>query len=179
MPIAVREHSLGPYPFDPNLVSQGIPPDDRVDFNDRIYAPVEGTPLPPGASSGRHATGSTAGCEVGAATTGFLGWVHRRVRRHPCRSRPDAVRATAAPPPPGNSLNGVPIPPAEGGAGPGWWCVPPPQARSAPTQLADRRSRSPTTTRTGATSPQGTMEQQTNLIAGGTSPKTWQDLMPT
>ena len=27
--------------------------------------------------------------------------------------------------------------------------------------------------------PQGTMEQQTNLIAGGTSPKTWQDLMPT
>jgi ABC-type transporter Mla subunit MlaD len=35
---------------------------------------------------------------------------HRRVRRHPCQSRPDAVRATAAPPPPGNSLNGVPIP---------------------------------------------------------------------
>jgi virulence factor Mce-like protein len=46
-PLAIREHALGPYPLDPNLISQGIPPDDRVDFNDRIYAPVEGTPPPP------------------------------------------------------------------------------------------------------------------------------------
>ena len=37
----------GAYPFDPNLIAQGVPPDDRVDFNERIYAPVEGTPLPP------------------------------------------------------------------------------------------------------------------------------------
>ena len=45
----MRQHVTGPYPFDPNLISQGVPPDDRVDFNDRINAPTEGTPLPPGA----------------------------------------------------------------------------------------------------------------------------------
>jgi hypothetical protein len=45
----MREHSLGPYPLDPNLIAQGVPPDDRIDFNDRIHAPTEGTPLPPGA----------------------------------------------------------------------------------------------------------------------------------
>ena len=47
-PLAMRQHALGPYPFDPNLVSQGIPPDDRATFNDNIYGPLEGTPMPPG-----------------------------------------------------------------------------------------------------------------------------------
>jgi phospholipid/cholesterol/gamma-HCH transport system substrate-binding protein len=51
-PLAMRQHVTGPYPFDPNLISQGVPPDDRVDFNDRIHAPVEGTPLPPETSPG-------------------------------------------------------------------------------------------------------------------------------
>jgi hypothetical protein len=45
-PLAMRQHALGPSPFDPNLISQGIPPDDRIDFEERIYAPSEGTPLP-------------------------------------------------------------------------------------------------------------------------------------
>ena len=49
-PLAMRQHALGPYPIDPNLIAQGIPPDDRVTFGDNIFAPVEGTPLPPGAS---------------------------------------------------------------------------------------------------------------------------------
>ncbi len=48
-PLATRQHVFGPAPFDPNLVSQGIPPDGRVDSGDNLYAPVEGTPLPPGA----------------------------------------------------------------------------------------------------------------------------------
>jgi phospholipid/cholesterol/gamma-HCH transport system substrate-binding protein len=48
-PLATRQHVLGPYPLDPNLLSQGVPPDDRVDRNDRIFGPVEGTPMPPGA----------------------------------------------------------------------------------------------------------------------------------
>jgi phospholipid/cholesterol/gamma-HCH transport system substrate-binding protein len=47
-PLAMRQHALGPRPLDPNLIAQGVPPDDRVDFNDRIFAPTEGTPLPPG-----------------------------------------------------------------------------------------------------------------------------------
>ena len=48
-PLAMRQHALGPYPLDPNLVTLGIPPDDRVSFGDHIFGPVEGTPMPPGA----------------------------------------------------------------------------------------------------------------------------------
>lgn len=49
-PLAMRQHVSGPYPLDPNLLSQGIRPDDRIDFRDRIFGPVGGTPLPPGAA---------------------------------------------------------------------------------------------------------------------------------
>ncbi|HWS92614.1 MAG TPA: MlaD family protein, partial [Mycobacterium sp.] len=50
MPLAMRQHVFGTYPLDPNLIAQGIPPDDRMNFNrERIFGPVEGTPLPPGA----------------------------------------------------------------------------------------------------------------------------------
>ena len=48
MPLAMRQHTLGPSPLDPNLLSQGVPPDDRVTSDKRIFGPVEGTPLPPG-----------------------------------------------------------------------------------------------------------------------------------
>jgi virulence factor Mce-like protein len=47
-PLAMREHFAGPYPLDPNLIAQGIPPDDRITFSEHEYGPVEGTPLPPG-----------------------------------------------------------------------------------------------------------------------------------
>lgn len=47
VPLAMRQHALGPYPVDPNLIAQGIPPDDRVTFQDNIYGPLEGTPRPP------------------------------------------------------------------------------------------------------------------------------------
>jgi virulence factor Mce-like protein len=47
-PLAMRQHALGPYPIDPNLLAQGIPPDDRVTLNDHIFGPLEGTPMPPG-----------------------------------------------------------------------------------------------------------------------------------
>lgn len=49
-PLAMRQHVFGTYPLDPNLIAQGIAPDDRVNWNrERIFGPVEGTPLPPGA----------------------------------------------------------------------------------------------------------------------------------
>ena len=48
-PLAMRQHTVGPYPIDPNLIAQGIPPDDRVTANEKLFAPVEGTPPPPGA----------------------------------------------------------------------------------------------------------------------------------
>ena len=47
-PLAMRQHVLGPYPVDPNLLAQGIPPDDRITFQENIFGPLEGTPLPPG-----------------------------------------------------------------------------------------------------------------------------------
>lgn len=46
-PLAMRQHALGPYPFDPNLVAQGIPPDDRVTADEHLFAPVQGTLPPP------------------------------------------------------------------------------------------------------------------------------------
>src|SRR5271154_1192757 len=49
MPLAMRQHVLGPSPLDPNLLAQGIPPDDRVTADKRIFGPIEGTPLPLGA----------------------------------------------------------------------------------------------------------------------------------
>jgi virulence factor Mce-like protein len=49
MPLAMKQHTLGPSPLDPNLLAQGVPPDDRITSNDRIFGPVGGTPLPPGA----------------------------------------------------------------------------------------------------------------------------------
>jgi phospholipid/cholesterol/gamma-HCH transport system substrate-binding protein len=49
-PLAMRQHALGPYPLDPNLLSQGIPPDDRITADQHTFGPVDGTPLPPGAA---------------------------------------------------------------------------------------------------------------------------------
>ena len=46
-PLAMRQHALGPYPFDPNLVAQGIPPDTRAGADANIVGPIEGTPPPP------------------------------------------------------------------------------------------------------------------------------------
>lgn len=47
-PLAMRQHVLGPYPFDPNLISQGIEPDSRVESGQHLYGPIEGTGPPPG-----------------------------------------------------------------------------------------------------------------------------------
>jgi len=47
-PLAMRQHASGAYPLDPNLLAQGVPPDDRTTFQDNIFGPLEGTPLPPG-----------------------------------------------------------------------------------------------------------------------------------
>ena len=62
-PLAMRQHVIGPYPFDPNLLAQGIPPDDRVTFQENIFGPLEGTPLPPGPAP---AQGAPAPAEAGA-----------------------------------------------------------------------------------------------------------------
>ena len=166
IPTAIREHTIGPYPFDPNLIAKGVPPDDRVDFNERIYAPVEGTPLPPGAAP--------AGTPPDAPPPGAP-------PPGPLPGPPPAVQAPTAPPPPaGNSLNGTPIPPAASGrnaAGDG--AVP-----AAPSAFGGNASGGPSVAvahydpRTGEyMTPDGQLEQQKNLAAGG-APKSWKDLLP-
>lgn len=49
VPLAMRQHSLGAYPIDPNLIAQGVLPDDRVRADENLFAPLAGTPLPPDA----------------------------------------------------------------------------------------------------------------------------------
>lgn len=46
-PLAMRQHATGPYPIDPNLIAQGVPPDDRITLDEQIFGPVAGTPMPP------------------------------------------------------------------------------------------------------------------------------------
>lgn len=46
-PLAMHQHALGAYPIDPNLIAQGVPPDDRAGRDSNTYGPLEGTPMPP------------------------------------------------------------------------------------------------------------------------------------
>jgi virulence factor Mce-like protein len=162
-PIAIREHYTGPYPFDPNLVAQGVPLDDRVDFQDRIYAPLEGTPLPPGATP--------SGTPPGVPPPGAV---------PPGPPPPAPVQAPIPPPPPpGNSLNGTPIPPAPPAPAPADGAVP-----AAPSAFSGNGSDGPSVAlmpydpKTGKyLTANGELQQQTNLAAGKL-PKTWKDLMP-
>lgn len=50
-PLAQRQHSLGPYPLDPNLIAQGVPPDSRALPDANIFGPLGGSPLPPGVTA--------------------------------------------------------------------------------------------------------------------------------
>ena len=160
-PIAIRQHTLGPYPFDPNLIRQGIPPDDRVDSNDRMYLSPEGTPMPQGAVP--------AGTPPGLPAPGS-------------GPLPGPAPAPAAPAPlplvpvpdvpAGNSLNGTPIPdvpppPADGG-------VPVvPSAFDGATGPSIASSHYDP--RSGEyLSPDGMLQKQTNLAATAT----WQDMLP-
>lgn len=49
-PLAMRQHVTGPYPIDPALIAQGVPPDDRITFGDQIFGPAENPA--PGAAEG-------------------------------------------------------------------------------------------------------------------------------
>lgn len=42
MPLVERQHALGPYPLDPNLLSQGLPPDDRGISSRELLVPWSG-----------------------------------------------------------------------------------------------------------------------------------------
>ena len=46
-PLTMRQHTIGPYPLDPNLIAQGVPIDGRALPNQLTFGPVDGTPPPP------------------------------------------------------------------------------------------------------------------------------------
>jgi phospholipid/cholesterol/gamma-HCH transport system substrate-binding protein len=149
-PLAMRQHSLGPNPIDPNLIAQGIPPDDRVDFGDQIYAPVEGTPMPPEAA-------------IPPGPPGVI---------------PPSVPPPAAPPPPPPLPVGPPAP-TDGPAPPdmGEGAMPAAPSSFGPNTSGPGPSVAiahydPQTGRYAT--PDGTVAQQTNLVD---PPKTWQDLI--
>lgn len=174
VPLAMRQHGTGPAPFDPSLIAQGIPIDDRATLSDDLYAPLQGTPLPPGAAP--------SGTPPNAPPVSPL-----------------EVPFTApapAPPPPGNSLNGEPIPPL--GPPPGPAPDPVPAAGDAPPPI-DGGAAPAAPSAFGTAGPgarpkvavaeynprtgeyvgsDGKLYKVTNLAVGLPLPKTWQDLMP-
>lgn len=165
-PLAIRQHTLGPYPMDPNLISQGVPVDDRVDFNDRIHAPVEGTPLPPGVGAGA----APPDAVPPGAPPPPLG---------PLPGPAPASAPVAPPPPAGNSLNGEPIPaPSDAPAGDGSAPVAAPSAFNGKASHAPSVALAQYDPKTGEyLTPDGQLQQVQNLADGG-SPKSWKDLLP-
>jgi virulence factor Mce-like protein len=147
VPIAQREHVTGPYPIDPNLLAQGVPPDDRMDFNDQIYGPVEGTPRPPQAAP--------AGSSADAPPPGAAPLA-------PPPPTPDSPAPAdgppALPPPPGGGLGAAPAALNTSNAGP-----------SVAVAEYD-----PSTGRYAT--PDGQVFRQADLVTSGAH-KTWKDLL--
>jgi phospholipid/cholesterol/gamma-HCH transport system substrate-binding protein len=179
MPLAMREHVLGPSPIDPNLLSQGVPPDDRVTADRRIFGPVEGTPLPPGAVP----RGTPAGPRGANPPPGTLG-----AAAPPAPSSLSANMSTqAADFPPIAPLDV----PGQGAASPPPAAPPPPpgnaaRPQAAPSSFGAKGSKpapsvavAPYDPRTGRyLAPDGKLYQQSDL-ATSPAPKKWQDLLPT
>jgi virulence factor Mce-like protein len=176
-PLAMRQHSLGPYPFDPNLVGQGVPLDDRTTFQQNIFAPIQGTPLPPGAGLGPQAAPPPTPPGAG----------------QPFAPQAANVPAPEANTPPDAAVN--PAPPQ--GSPPGLAPGAPPQGpppgpapadnpdNSVPQAAPASSSASVPAVATAQYDPRtgryltadGQLYQQPDLVASS-APKTWQDMLP-
>ena len=180
-PTALRPHSTGPYPFDPNVIWQGFAVDDRIDFQERIYAPLEGTPLPPGAVP--------SGTPPGVPNP-----LYTPIAPPPAAPAPPPPPSPSPlpPPPPGNSVNGVPIPAAPAAAVAPAPRTPPAteiphggDTPAAPSAFSGNGSDGPSVAmvpydpNSGQfVTPDGQVQTLTN-IAAGHAPKSWKDLLPT
>ena len=172
-PLAMREHATGPAPFDPSLVAQGVPIDDRATLSDDLYAPLQGTPLPPGAVP----SGTPPGAPPGAPPVSPL--------------EAPFTAPVGPPPPPGNSLNGQPIPPGPTPDAPPAPVDAPPAGDGGAVQAAPsafgtaapgarpKVAVAQYNPRTGEyVGSDGKLYRVTNLAAGVPLPKTWRDLLP-
>jgi len=159
VPLAMREHALGAYPFDPNIIAQGVPPDDRVTVNNNIFGPLGGTPTP--------ASATGTGPQVAAPAQG----------QSPAPPQPAPGSATgqdvpSLPQPGGGEPSGAPAP------------VAPADPNVAPSGYTTHGGRAPSLTvaqynpRTGKyTAPNGEQFRQTDLVTADAH-KSWQDLFP-
>jgi phospholipid/cholesterol/gamma-HCH transport system substrate-binding protein len=189
-PLAQRQHALGPYPLDPNLIAQGIPPDSRVLPDEKIYGPLGGTPLPPGvgvpppgAAPEPQPAPNFAGTNPGPMLPG-----------QPLYLEPPVP---GVPPPPAGDPNAVPVPEAHmpqatelpqvphgQGVFPDAPELPmPTEPAVAPSAFKGGAGDGPSVAiakynpRTGEyMGSDGNLYKQTDLVS---TPKTWQDLMPT
>src|SRR6202453_3161654 len=177
MPLAMRQHVLGPSPVDPNLLAQGIPPDDRTTAAKRIFGRVEGTPLPLGAVP----RGTPAGPRGATPPPGTMGAAAPPAPSSAANMStqagdfPSIAPLDVAPPPALHRPPAPPRPPAviDGGR---------PQAAPSsfggktikPTPSVAVASYDPRTG--GYLTPDGKMYQQSDL-ATSTAPKKWQDLL--
>jgi phospholipid/cholesterol/gamma-HCH transport system substrate-binding protein len=180
MPLAMRQHVLGPSPIDPNLLAQGIPPDDRVTADKRIFGPIEGTPLPLGAVP----RGTPAGPRGANPPPGTLGAaappapssaanMSTQASNFPSiapldvPSAPPTLHRPAAPPKPPAVIDGS-------------------KPQAAPSSFGGKTTKPiPSVAvatydpRTGRYfTPDGKFYEQSDL-ATSTAPKKWQDLLPT
>jgi hypothetical protein len=180
MPLAMRQHVLGPSPLDPNLIAQGIPPDDRVTSDQRIFGPLEGTPLPPGAVP----RGTPAGPRGANPPPGTLGAaappapssasMSTQAKDFPPIAPLDVPAQGASAPPPA-APPAPPAPPANAG-----------QPQAHPSSFGGKASRpapslavTPYDPHTGRyLAPDGKLYQQSDL-ATSKEPKKWQDMLPT
>ncbi|HUH70909.1 MAG TPA: MlaD family protein [Mycobacterium sp.] len=182
-PLAMRQHVLGPYPVDPNLLSQGAPPDDRVTSDKRIFGPVEGTPLPPGAvprgtppgprgSYGPPGPGYAAPPLPSSASMSTQSADFPPIAPLDVPSPGELPSPPAAPAPPP-----VPAPPDTANGG---------QPQAAPSSFGGKAAKPVPSVaiaqydpRTGRyIGPDGKLYQQSDLVTS-TAPKKWQDMLPT
>jgi virulence factor Mce-like protein len=153
-PLAMRQHALGPYPLDPNLVSQGIRPDDRVNFGDYEFGPVQGTPMPPGVPPPPGSAGSPESPSPPPPPPPLP----------PSSAETPPSPPETPPPAPGADGAAAPVAPSSfgtGGSGPG------------PSVAVAQYN-----PRTGMyVTPDGQLFQQSNLVAPA-APKSWKDMLP-
>jgi phospholipid/cholesterol/gamma-HCH transport system substrate-binding protein len=157
-----------------------VPLDDRVTFGDNIFAPLQGTPLPPGAGLGPQAA------SVPPAPQGAGQPVAPQAANIPVpdtNTPPDAVVNPAPPqgPPPG-PVGVNPAPPPGPLPGPAPADNPDnsvPQAAPASSNASEPAvATAQYDPRTGRyLTADGQLNQQADLVASS-APKTWQDMLP-
>ena len=193
MPLAMKQHTLGPSPLDPNLLAQGVPPDDRVTSNDRIFGPVGGTPLPPGAVP----RGTPAGPRGENPPAGTPGAASPPVPSSgpPALAPISPMSADLSPIAPLDVPTPGQLPPPPAAPAP----PPPPPASPAPPDQVDGGQPQAAPSSFGANAskpapsvvvakydphtgryvgPDGKLYQQSDL-ATSKAPKTWKDMLPT